>query len=480
MQLGLCFDDPAPRGRKTPAEEPAAPAEPPNEPRVLTVAELTRLVRGALEDRIGEVWVRGEISNFRRQASGHQYFTLKDDASQLACVLFARSATALRGLKLADGMQVQAFGELTVYEARGQYQLVVRLVQEEGLGALQARFEALKAKLAAEGLFDPERKRAIPQMPRRIGVVTSPTGAAIRDFLKVLHRRMPSVEVVIHPVRVQGRGAAAEIAAAVADFSGAPGNGLPAVDVVVVTRGGGSLEDLWEFNEEVVARAVAESRIPVVSAVGHEIDFTLSDFAADLRAPTPSAAAELLVPDAIELRRHVRRQTDRLLRECAGALRFHRSRLLALERSALFREPSRILREHAQRLDALTGSIQRCAVAEVARRRERLASIASVLAARRPHAPIAQWRARLGRIDLAGTALRVLTNRREALAAKIALVETLSPRATLARGYSITFSADGRAIRSSREARPGDVVRSRFLDGEVESVVRDSSQSEDD
>jgi exodeoxyribonuclease VII large subunit len=461
MQLDFTF-------REEPEKEPAEEA-----PRVLSVSELTRHVRAMLERGIGDVWVRGEISNHRRQASGHQYFTLKDDGCQLACVLFAGAARGLRGLRLADGMQARAFGALTVYEARGQYQLVVELVQEEGLGALQARFEALKAKLAAEGLFDADRKRPLPRLPLRIGVVTSPTGAAIRDFLKVLHRRMPGVEVIVSPVRVQGRGAAAEIAAAVAEFSAAPANGLPAVDVVVVTRGGGSLEDLWEFNEEAAARAIAASRIPVVSAVGHEIDFTLSDFAADLRAPTPSAAAELLVPDAAELRRAVERHATRLLRECAGAIRFQRSRLGAIERSALFREPARLLRERGQSLDLLAESLRRAAALAVETRVARLRHAQAVIAAHRPVKLLTLCRERTTRVRLAldECAGRQIARRRERLAAASALLGTLSPDATLARGYSITRDAAGRIVRSSMELSPGDRLRTRFRDGEAESVV---------
>lgn len=417
-----------------------------NAPKVLSVTELTRRVRAALEGQFGEIWVRGEISNYRRQASGHHYFTLKDDGSQLPCVLFAGAARSLRGLRLADGMQAQAFGELTVYEARGQYQLVVQLVQEEGLGALQARFEALKAKLAAEGLFDAARKRPLPKFPARVGVVTSPSGAAIRDFLKVIHRRMPGVEVVIAPVRVQGRGAAAEIAGAVAELAGTP------VDLIVVTRGGGSLEDLWEFNEEAVARAVAVSPIPVVSAVGHEIDFTLSDFAADLRAPTPSAAAEMIVPDAAELLGGVAQRVLRMQRECAGAIRHYRARVEGHARSALFREPGRIVRDRMQRLDLVDESLRRVVQAAVRRYRDRLAHAVAV-------------------DRMAGMLRRRLAQRRDRLAAVEALLQTLSPDATLARGYSITFDADGRVVRSARGLEPGAVLRSQFADGEVESVV---------
>ena len=275
----------------------AAPAE----PRVHTVTEVTRRLRELIEREMGELWVEGEISNLRRQSSGHQYFTLKDDSCQLPCVLFSATAATLHGIKLADGQRVQVLGLISVYEPRGQYQMIVRLMQGRGAGALQARFEALKRKLAAEGLFESARKRALPRFPRRVGLVTSPTGAAIRDFLKVLHRRHPGIEVLIYPVRVQGRGASLEIAQAIRDFGFWSRIGLPEVDVIVVTRGGGSIEDLWEFNEEIVARAIAASPIPVLSAIGHEIDFTIADFVADLRAPTPSAAAEILAADRLEV-----------------------------------------------------------------------------------------------------------------------------------------------------------------------------------
>ena len=229
----------------------------PPEPRIHSVTELTRRIRELIERGIGEVWVEGEISNHRRQTSGHQYFTLKDDFCQLPCVLFSSTAAALPVLKLTDGQRVQALGMVSVYEPRGQYQMVVRLIRGRGQGLLQAKFEALKQKLAAEGLFEAGRKRPLPRFPRRVGLVTSPTGAAIRDFLKVLHRRHPGIEVLINPVRVQGKGAGAEIARAIRDFGESTRIGLPSVDVVVVTRGGGSIEDLWEFNEEIVARAIA-------------------------------------------------------------------------------------------------------------------------------------------------------------------------------------------------------------------------------
>ena len=279
---------------------------------VLSVWELTRSIRSLLESEVGTVWVEGEISNYRRQSSGHQYFTLKDERSQLPCVLFRGSNNLLTGPALADGLHVQARGEVTVYELRGQYQMIVQAVQPRGVGALQARFEALKRRLDAEGLFDAARKKPLPGFPVAVGIVTSPTGAALQDMLNILKRRAPWLRVVVHPVRVQGAGASLEIAEAIREFNlwaegaGGPTHaGRPVVDLIVVARGGGSIEDLWEFNEEIVARAIAASGLPVVSAVGHEIDFTIADFAADLRAPTPSAAAELIAPDTAELLRQL-------------------------------------------------------------------------------------------------------------------------------------------------------------------------------
>src|SRR5437588_11528277 len=271
--------------------------------KVLTVTELTRSIRGTLETKFGAVWVQGEISNYKAHPNGHQYFTLKDARAQIACVIFRNTMAPLRQ-PLADGARVQIFGNVSVFEARGQYQISVQIVQPFGQGALQAKFEALKRKLEAEGLFDPARKRALPKFPKRIGIVTSPSGAAIRDILNILRRRAPWLSILISPVRVQGSGAAQEIAVAIRELA-TPNENFAPVDLIIVTRGGGSIEDLLEFNEEIVARTIADLDLPIVSAIGHEIDFTICDFVADLRAPTPSAAAELIVPDIIDLRRRI-------------------------------------------------------------------------------------------------------------------------------------------------------------------------------
>src|SRR5213082_2928736 len=305
--------------------------------KVFTVVELTRAIRGMLETKFGAVWVQGEISNYKLHPSGHQYFTLKDQRAQISCVIW-RDTMASPRQPLVDGAQVQIYGTVTVFESQGNYQLRVEILQPRGVGMLQAKFEALKRKLEAEGLFAPERKRPLPKFPRRIGIVTSPTGAAIRDMLNVLRRRAPWLQILINPVRVQGTGAAQEIAVAIRELS-LPNERFAPLDVIVVTRGGGSIEDLWEFNEEIVARAIFHSALPIVSAVGHEIDFTICDFVADLRAPTPSAAAELIVPDIIDLQRRV-----------DGWAR------------ALARQPLNRLRDAQQRLDHAREILQRCLV----------------------------------------------------------------------------------------------------------------------
>src|SRR5277367_4886536 len=298
--------------------------------KVLSVSELTAQVKRLLEKTVGQIWVGGEVTNLRAQTSGHIYFTLKDAGAQLSCVCFRDAARESRAL-LADGQQVILQGDVTVYEVRGQYQLVVRQIELRGVGALQVAFEKLKLKLAAEGLFAPERKRPLPKYPQRFGLVTSPTGAAIRDVLHVVQRRNPGLEIILAPCRVQGQRAAAEIAEAIRLL-----NEFGKLDLILITRGGGSLEDLWPFNEEVVARAIFESTIPIVSAIGQEIDFTIADFVADLRAATPSAGAEIITEGVFASRESVANLMRRMVRM----------------------HPRRQLNEHLQRLDDLSADLQ--------------------------------------------------------------------------------------------------------------------------
>lgn len=444
------------------------------EPQVLTVTEVNRTVRGVLEEGIGQIWVEGEVSNYRRQASGHQYFTLKDEQCQLSCVLFARPGMWRREVPLSEGMCVQAKGTLTVYEARGQYQLNVQLVQASGAGMLQARFEALKKKLAAEGLFEPSRKRPLPSFPTTVAIVTSPTGAALRDMLNVLARRAPWLRLVISPVRVQGDGAAEEIAAAIAELNAHAGESLPRIDVIVLARGGGSVEDLWEFNEEIVARAIAASELPVVSAIGHEIDFTISDFAADVRAPTPSAAAELVAPDSAELLHRLQERAARLRRCVLLHVERQRQFLTTLARSGLFREPRERLEQAAQRLDFVTDDLDVQLRNRLSREEQRVEGLLARLRHHRPDQLLAMRRQQVTALAAQlqqGIAQR-LAQHGEQVRRLADVLRLLSPEATLQRGYSITTSAAGGLLTSAADARKARHLRTRFVDGEVDSEVQ--------
>ena len=455
--------------------------------RVWTVSELTLQIRRLLEQQIGQVWVSGEISNLRIQSSGHMYFTLKDAAAQIACVLFRGENVTRRDL-LADGQKVVVCGDLTVYEPRGQYQLVIRALEFQGLGALQLAFEQLKRKLAAEGLFARERKRPLPPYPRRIGLVTSPTGAAIRDVLHVAGRRNPMLEFVLVPCRVQGDGAAGEIAAAIRllnEFAFAPvpepppPEGLlrlppPRLDVILVTRGGGSLEDLWAFNEEVVARAIAASALPVVSAVGHEIDFTISDFVADVRAATPSAAAEILTEN-VHASRDFLAQVPGLLRE---RLLRHLDRCRETWTAWLTRlqrvHPRRRLEEAWQRWDELMARFQRAQRAAHTLRLQRWQHLVHRLHQARPLVRL-QHQRRL--LETTCTRLRQairhqLLHRNQRWSAARGCLALLGPEQVLARGYSLTFDAEsGRLIRNAGEVQPGRPIRTRLHRGEILSRV---------
>jgi len=447
----------------------------PSDRKVLSVSELTRQIRQTLEDEIGRVWVEGEISNFKVYGSGHSYFVLKDAGAQLNAVLFAGTRSGLSSsLRLEDGKRVRAYGEITVFEGRGQYQLKVQKIEEAGLGELMQRFEELKRKLQAEGLFDAERKRPLPKLPQRIGLVTSPTGAVVHDMLTIFGRRYPNLQIRLAPVKVQGAGAAEEIAAAVALFNRAcgPGSAWPA-DLLIVGRGGGSLEDLWAFNEEVVARAVAGSAIPVISAVGHEVDFSLCDFAADLRAPTPSAAAELAVAPKAELEGEVARCSRELrqaLQRCAGELR---SRLVAAQASAFLRQPKRMIERAAQCVDTLDLRLAHAARQRVQAERQRAEQAFGRLDLQRERR-VRQVEARLALDSRRLTqACRLLTERTRvktvALERQLAL---LNPLAVLERGYSVTRTAQGALVRSVGDAAPGTGIVTQVKDGRFESVVK--------
>jgi exodeoxyribonuclease VII large subunit len=439
--------------------------------KVLTVAELTRAIRGTLENKFRAVWVQGEISNYKQHPSGHQYFTLKDSRAQIACVIFRNAPLSLRQ-PLTDGAQVQVFGNVSVFEARGQYQLSVEIVQPRGLGLLQAKFEALKRKLEAEGLFDPARKKLLPKFPKRIGIVTSPSGAAIRDILNILRRRARGIEILINPVRVQGIGAAAEIASAVNELS-KPSMIWPPLDLIVVARGGGSIEDLWEFNEEIVARAIAAAVVPTVSAVGHEIDFTIADFVADLRAPTPSAAAELIVPDTVDLQRRLTELTNCFERCLRNFVAEARTRLRFVSERALSRELLKRVRDAHQELDWIRETLHKYVRQYAAASRQRFASVTTLLRAHSPQREIALRQSEFVNLRqrLTALAIQLMEQSRQRLKRAEQLVRAIAPEATLGRGFSITMDEKGKVLRSVEKVKRGTLLRTRLADGELESQV---------
>jgi len=424
------------------------------ERRVYTVSELTAGIKGTLEGMFPAVWVEGEISNLRVPSSGHAYFTLKDEGAQLSAVLFRGRGRRVR-FEPEDGMHVLAFGGLDVYAARGQYQLVVELMEPQGLGALQLAFEQLKRKLEAEGLFDDGRKRKLPVYPRVIGIVTSPTGAAIRDMLNIIGRRFGDLRILIAPVRVQGDGAPAEIVQALVNLQE-----MAELDVIVVGRGGGSIEDLWAFNDETVARAIVACRVPVISAVGHETDFTIADFVADLRAPTPSGAAELVVREKLAVIERLVDLYARLKQAMTADVTAQRERLQFLARRRVLTDPARALRDLYRRLDDLQGRLRLGLRAGQRQIRHRLALLTQALSARNPAARISADVALLGQLRgrlVSGAAHGVQASRAR-FATSVGRLESLSPLAVLSRGYSVTRLPSGALVRSAAQARAGDLL----------------------
>lgn len=393
--------------------------------RIYTVSEVTREIRTTLEEKFPTLWVEGEISNLKKHSSGHLYFSLKDPEAQISCVMW-RGRNQQLLFQPQDGMKVHLFGNLTVYERQGRYQLDVYQIRPAGIGELQLAFEAMKRRLAEEGLFLPQHKQALPDFPQNIGIVTSPTGAAIRDIVSVISRRYPSVNLILTPVRVQGEGAAAEISQAIADFN-AYGN----VDVIIVGRGGGSLEDLWAFNEEIVARAIFQSKIPIVSAIGHEIDFSISDFVADVRAPTPSAAAEIVVKNREELIQNIYTWTDRLLRNLENRIIRYREKIDAFQRSYGFRWPQDRIRENKLHIDDLTKNMETILFHRLENK----------------HAEVERF---LGKL------------------------QSLNPANVLNRGYSITTRvSDNFVLTRASDVVKDDKVRIRFSKGSIKGIVEE-------
>lgn len=432
----------------------AAPVDPfsdipQKESKALSVTQLVRKMKRAVESGVGKLWIEGEVSNLKKQASGHWYFTLKDEGAQIQCAIF--NARRKEGSQvLEDGSKVKVLADATIYEARGQLQLVVEKAETSGLGDLQAKFEALKRKLLAEGLFDQGRKVALPVFPRTIGIVTSPTGAAIQDILNILKRRAPWVQPVLFPVKVQGKGVEHEIANAIQKLNHPQTYGYPKCDLIIVGRGGGSIEDLWAFNEEVVARAISASTIPIISAVGHEIDFTIADFVADVRAPTPSAAAELAVPDSAELNLLLNQAKKRITRSLIHALR-EPSQRIDQSRESLFQivESSLLARhQHYRELVLKHENLHPRRI--IARRSEKIIEL---------------------RRNLNQLTQRQLLARAQKLETLQGLIRTLGPDSAFKRGFSITMTTDGKIIRSSKDAKSGMHLRTKLIDGEISSTI---------
>lgn len=488
------------------------------EKHVWRVSELTLRLSDLLEGEFPDIWVEGEISNFHAAQSGHLYFTLKDEKAQIRCVCFRDQVRGLR-FRPEDGLKVTVRGGISVYQSRGEYQVYVSHVEPVGLGALQLAFEQLKKKLETEGLFDGERKKALPVLPRRIGIVSSPTGAAIRDIVRVLRRRFPNLRVTLFPVKVQGGGAAEEIVHAIRHF-----NRSQMVDVMIVARGGGSLEDLWVFNEEIVARAIAASGIPIITGIGHETDTTIADFAADMRAPTPSAAAEIVVRTRAEFEKHI---TD-CARQLAHQMRYlflekrHALRDLASHRA--FRRPGEIVRRQRQQVDELSASLAKDLHGriETVRRRVQLsgtrigsfdllgrfkmlhlrverrqgelgAALERALTRQRRRYALAQ--VRMASLDLRARvsvlrrvlerrtnefvmhARRYLSATRRKLEAATVRVEERSPFQLLERGYAIAYDPSGRVLRSVDQIAVGDRIAVRLARGEVGTIVRNKTKT---
>ena len=434
---------------------------------VYTVSRLNREVRSVLERGLGVIWVEGELSNFSQPASGHWYFSLKDRGAQLRCAMF-RLQNSLVGFTPRDGAHLLLRGRISVYEARGEYQLIVEHLEEAGVGALKREFERLKARLAAEGLFASERKRPLPRFPQRVGVITSPSGAALHDILKILARRFPPAAVLIYPAPVQGAAAVPALVAALAT-AGARAE----CDVLILARGGGSLEDLWAFNDERLARAIHACPLPVVAAVGHEIDFTIADFVADVRAPTPSAAAELVVPDRAACLEAVARMAGRLALSMRRELRAIGVRLDGAQRRLVLVHPGVRLEQQTQRLDDLTLRLERAAHADLQRERLRLGELHRRLMHRSPERLVQQQRAR--HQDLLLRLRHAATSRMASAAQRLALAQralnTVSPLATLARGFAIVTRADGVLITDASEVAPGDEIEARLARGTLTARV---------
>lgn len=449
------------------SRHPASHQEPPGK-QVYSVSQLNRLARQLLEQDLPPMWVEGEISNLARPASGHLYFSLKDDKSQIRCALF-RGRGRNTDVAVANGQQVLARGRVSIYEPRGDYQLIVEHLEPAGEGLLRRRLEELKRRLAAEGLFDESRKQDLPHLPRQIGVITSPTGAAIRDVLQILKRRFPAIPVVVYPVQVQGERARFDIVEALETATS-----RSECDVLILARGGGSLEDLWAFNEEMVARAIAACPIPLVSGVGHEVDVTIADLVADARAPTPSGAAELVVPDGRDWLRRVQVMERRLALAAQRLQERVRATFSAVTARLRRCHPGFILRQNAQRLDELRAQLGTALRNRLGIDRLRVRGAADRLRGASPAVRLRMTRERIirSRLQLASAVRAQLTVPGTKVAVLSGRLHTVSPLKTLERGYAIVLNAEGGVVRSTTQVQSGDPISARVADGVIRAIVK--------
>jgi len=441
----------------------------PSDRQILSVSQLNRNVRHLIETQLPLLWVEGEISNFARPGSGHWYLTLKDDQAQVRCAMF-RNANQRVAFQPANGTQVLVRCRAGLYEGRGEYQLVIEHMEEAGFGALQRQFEQLKQKLTAEGLFDNQHKQPMPKSVRHIGVITSSTGAAVKDILSVLNRRFPAIKISIFPTMVQGEQAAGQIVQAIADA-----NQYGQCDALIVGRGGGSLEDLWPFNEEAVARAIFTSEIPVVSAVGHEVDFTIADFVADLRAPTPSAAAELLSPDGGEMLNQFEGFEILLAEAVTRKIRHLEQRTDYLQKR--LQHPGRKLQEQAQHLDHLDIRLRRAIAGKMQQQRATMQNLQDALTRQNPVDAITQHRQAVAKA--VKQMIRAVSQQLELKQSKATqamhLLDTVSPLKTLGRGYSIIRDTNNRVIKTVADVKIGDQLRGQLMDGEMVFAVTETN-----
>lgn len=451
----------------------AAPKE--QKQKIFSVSELNHLVQKSLEEKFSNIWVEGEISNFRGVSnSGHCYFSIKDENAQVDIVSFRGVMSNLK-FKLQDGLQILILGKVSLYTQRGRFQVIANIIEPKGAGALQLAFEQLKKKLEAEGLFDPSRKKLIPSLPQKIGIVTSPTGAAIKDILTVINRRFANVEILIYPVKVQGEGSKEEIAEAIRYLN----ENHPELDVMLAGRGGGSIEDLWAFNEEIVARAIAASKIPVISCVGHEIDFTIADFVADLRAPTPSAAAELVVKNKTELVNTLKNLVSHLNRNIRSKLDFFSEQIRGIARSSAFLKPHEIFENQIQNLDDLMEKLSRTFEKEVREQHNKLAILKSKIDLLSPGSVLKEREKFLKpQLDRLNNAVhKKIRQLQDGLKISAGQLDALSPLAVLGRGYAIVWSLpENKILKSASEVSANDRIRIRLHEGEIKATVEETTR----